>query len=420
LHEESEFNKYDPLIRRYQNPNNKLRQFIIWANNAAAREKLDAVLITGDNIDYCLKELKPDHENNADPEDPYELYETNWDVFLRILLNESIEYRPSCKPKNIVVHEEIAVPIFTVTGNHDVRVNGYPLTATKYYRFFGMTDLEAKLYSDPVKLSEIKSLRIDKYSLQPYYQYINPFDDYFLKLGDRLFIFLNSGSDNFLSVKSLIMANPASVGFKKTQLQFATNVLSKIVMPAGARYFFVSHCPILNPAFKRALLQNKLGRFLPEKWTKPNFYKESSLARFGISNHDVSKNLSFTYGTITKNWGRFMKLLHDYRMIALHGHTHMLREFHFNMCKDGKACDIEELEEIKKKNPFAIYWDDYSTLKEAKFFEDNRPFDIQTPSLGLRRLDEEKKFGAFRKITLQGNELVEIKVHYVSDHDPNM
>jgi len=417
LHEEYEYDKFDPLIRRFQNPNNKLRQFIIWANNAAAHEKLDLVLITGDNIDYCLKEHGHEHGEKGEL---YELHETNWDVFLRILLNQPIEYRPDCTPKNIVFHEEIAVPIFTLTGNHDVRVNGYPLTATKFYQYFGMTKLEAKLYSDPVKTSEIKALHIDKYCLRPYYQYINPFDDYFLKFGDQLFIFLNSGSDALLSVKSLIMSNPASVGFKNTQIKFAKNVISKIALPINGRMFFVSHGPILNPAFKRALLQNKLGRLLPQKWITPNFYKESSLARFGISNHDVSKKLNFTYGTITKNWGRALKLLHDHRMIALHGHTHLFREFHFSSCDHTKDCELEDLEEIKKKNPFAIYWDDYSIFKDAKFFDDDRPFDLQTPSLGIRRLEEEKKFGAFRKISLQGNQLAEIDVHYVSDLDEDL
>lgn len=418
LHEEYEYDKNDPLIRRYQNPNNKLRQFIIWANNAAAREKLDVVFITGDNIDYCLKEHGHEHGEKGEN---YELYDTNWDIFLRILLNQPIEYRPDCQPKNIVYHEEIAVPIFTITGNHDVRVNGYALTATKFYRYFGMTALEAKLYSDPVKTSEIKALHLDKYCLKPYYQYINPFDDYFLKFGDRLFIFLNSGSDSFLSVKSLIMANPASTGFKNTQIRFATNVLNRYAIENdGRKVFFISHGPLLNPAFKRAIIQNKFRRMLPRRWLLPEFYKESNLKRFGVTNGDIGKRLDFFFGTITKNWISIMRLMQKHRMISLHGHTHLLREFHFNLCGEENACVNEDLEEVKKKTPISIYWDDYTSMKKPSFIEDQRPFVLQTPSLGIRRLDEDKLFGAFRKISLQGDQLEEIDVHYVSEHDEDL
>ncbi len=405
---ETEYSRFDPLNRRFQNPNNKLRQFIIWANQAATLEHLDLVLITGDILDYCLKETVQKTE--------YSLGDTNWDIFLRILLNEPIQYRPDCNPTKIVRHEEIAVPVFTLPGNHDVRVHGYPLPAMGYYKYFGMTYFEALLYKDPVKLPTEKALVLDKYCLKPYYQHINPFDDYFIRFGNRLFLMLNSGSDSFLNLKSLLMANPGCVGFKNTQLTFARRVLEACApsFGDGSTGFFVAHSPILNPSIKGALWKSIKRALGGKKYAPPEYYKETSLKARGRADTNIVDELDFDIGTISKNREQILKFLFKHRLTAISGHTHMQREFHFRMCGKGNECDSIDLDELVKKRLLEITWDDYTENESPAFMQENRPFVLHTPSLGIRRLDEKREYGAFRMITFLGDRLEDIQVRHLS------
>nr|MDO8113121.1 metallophosphoesterase family protein [Candidatus Sigynarchaeota archaeon] len=416
INKEFEYNKDDPLHRRYQNPNNKFRQFILWVNRAADQEDVDFVVITGDIIDYCLKE-------DVEKSESYDLQDTNWDVFLRLLLNEPLDSRPG-PLKKVIYHEEISVPVFTLTGNHDVRLNSYPLSAVGYYKYFGLTYIEAKLYSDPVQKAAMKAIAIDKYSLKSYYQFINPFDDYYVKLGNRLLLVLNSGSDSFINLKSLLMANPGGVGFRSTQVSFAEHIAEKFLVPGDdeLRCFFISHHPIVNPALKlkRAMYLSIFRKFLPKKWIEPEYYKESNLDLHGIKDHDIIPVLSIDNGTISKGMTQILALISRFRLIALMGHTHLLREFRLSS-GDGKISG----EHVEKPHSaldgaFKIFWDDYTSTNNAEFIQKNRPFILQTPSLGLRRLDENQRFGAFRKITVSGPNLEEIQVMHVSDDDPTM
>jgi hypothetical protein len=408
IFQETEYSRFDPLNKRFQNPNNKLRQFIIWANQAAAREHLDLVLVTGDILDYCLKE--------AVQKSDYSLGDTNWDIFIRILLNEPIEYRPGCNPTKIVHHEEIAVPVFTLPGNHDVRVHGYPLPAMGYYKYFGMTYFEAMLYKDPVKLPTEKALVLDKYCLKPYYQHINPFDDYFIQFGNRLLIMLNSGSDSFLNIKSLLMANPGCVGFKDTQLAFARRVLETCAPSCGdgSTGFLVSHSPILNPTAKGALWKSIMGAFGGKKYSPPEYYKESNLKARGRADTNIVDDLNFDIGTISRNRDQILKFLFKHRLTAISGHTHLQREFRFKLCGKGNECDPMAMDELVRKRLLEISWDDYTDNESPTFLQENRPFVLHTPSLGIRRLDEEREYGAFRMITFLGDRLEDIQVRHLS------
>ncbi|NMC06554.1 MAG: hypothetical protein GYA24_15160 [Candidatus Lokiarchaeota archaeon] len=406
---ESEYSRFKPINRRFQNPNNKLRQFILWANQAAAREHLDLVFITGDILDYCLKE---DVQKSA-----YSIDDTNWDVFLRILLNLPIIYRHGCEPTRIVLHEEIAVPVFTLPGNHDFRVHAYPLTAMGYYKYFGMTYFEAMLYHDPVKLSTEKALVIDKYCLKPYYQFINPFDDYAIKLGTRFFIMLNSGGDSFLNIKSLLMANPGCVGFKNTQIAFARNAV-KMLSPAnhdGAAPFLVSHSPVLNPALKGALWKSILSAIGLKRFGPPEQYKAGNLEEHGRGDAtNIINDLDFDIGTISKNRDTILKFLFKHKMMMLCGHTHLTREFRFRFHGPPEQYEPASLDDLARAGAMEITWDDFSETSTAPAMQEQAPFVLHTPSLGIRRLDEEREYGAFRMISLLGERLDAIRVRYLS------
>jgi hypothetical protein len=332
------------------------------------------------------------------------------------LLNEPIEYRPDCNPSRIVHHEEIAVPVFTLPGNHDVRVHGYSLPAMGYYKYFGMTYIEALLYKDPIKLSTERALVVDKYCLKPYYQHINPFDDYFIRFGNRFFIMLNSGADSFLNIKSLLMANPGCVGLKDTQIAFIHRVFATCSSTCGdsSTGFFVSHSPILNPSVKGALWKALRSMFNGKKYVPPEFYKESNLKERGRTDTNITDDLNFDIGTISKNRERILKFLYKNRLTAISGHTHMQREFRFRLCGAENVCDPLDMDELVRKHLLEITWDDYTDNEKPAFVQDNRPFIFHTPSLGIRRLDEKREYGAFRMISLLGDRLEDIQVRHLS------
>jgi predicted phosphodiesterase len=396
------------IQRRYQNPNNHLRDFISWANKEClVNKKLDFVFITGDIVDYYLKNKFPKMET-------YHIDESNWGIFLNIILNKPIELRPDCDAIGVHAQQEIALPIFTLTGNHDVRVHGYPITSLGNYRKFRLTLLEANKYSDPFKQHRHKSLTIDKYCLGPYYQHINPYDDYFLNLGSNSFLFLNSGSDSFLDLKSLLMASPSAVGFSKKQYKFAFNVAKRFMKEYSdnTNNFLISHAPILNPQLKNPLFR-KIAEILKlKKWVSPEIFKETSLRRRGVKEPRADNKLDFTFGTITHNWLETLALMYRYQMIALGGHTHNNREFRYIFCGKDSECSIKnpEITEI----PFAIYWDNYTKTKSSEYLQKNKPFVLQTPSLGISD-SWETKWGGFRIIEIKDNKILSLSRNFVSD-----
>ena len=401
-----------PLRARFKNPNNYFRKFIRWANQAFCKGELDFVLITGDIIDYYLK-------NTIKKMKTYELEESNWDIFLRILLNDPLPLRTDVPATNIFQGEEMACPIYTVTGNHDVRVYGYPLSAsTGIYRNFGISLLEAARYTDPFKKSQMKALVIDKYCLKPYYQYINPFDDYVLKFGPHTLFLLNSGSDTVLDLQSILMGNPSSLGFSKKQMKFFKNSIkkfgSKNINDIGSGFrFLVCHAPILNPVTKNPMIRKLLQMIKIRKLQPPEMFKERNLKRRDLPGNTAVKNLDFSFGTISRHRLDTLALMLTHRMIGLHGHTHQKREFRFVFSR--KQSKIKRKSGEITNDPFVVYWDDYSGDYSEEFWNANLPLILQTPSISIGRYEDRSKPGTFRCIQITENKLTSIRLKNLDD-----
>ncbi|WP_371804265.1 metallophosphoesterase [Candidatus Lokiarchaeum ossiferum] len=399
------FDKLPPLIQkldlqsRFKNPNNKLRQFILWANYRASLEKLDVIFMTGDIIDYYLK-------NTIRSKELYKITESNWETFLNLILNDPIELREGIAAKNIVEHEELAVPFYTITGNHDVRIYPYSLHTAGLYRTFGLHLLEAQTFKDPYPRANYKALAVDKYCLRPYYQYVNPFDDYFIEFGKNRFLLMNSRGERILRMKDLLMANPASKGFSDRQYLFMKTVTSRIMQEDGkSNNFFMTHGPMLNPIIKNIVLRKFLKIFKKMKYLHPSMFKERNLKRLRTSNGRADPHLEFDYGSVSRNWKNTLALMLKYNMINLAGHTHEANEIRFSYSP----------QDLGRSQPFSIYYDDYTSLYPMEFILDHLPLVCQTPSLGIRKLSSSEKSGAYRNIEIVDGKIIKMEVKYLSD-----
>ena len=115
-------------------------------------------------------------------------------------------------------------------------------------------------------------------SSMAYYQYINPYENYFLQLGPHTLVFLNSGSDSILKPQYLLIGEPSLTGFSSAQFRYLQNIDQQIItqLPEN-RLILFSHAPILNPVIKKAIqvgILNKI-RMIPN--VSLNNFKESYL-----------------------------------------------------------------------------------------------------------------------------------------------
>jgi 3',5'-cyclic AMP phosphodiesterase CpdA len=222
----------------YVNYNDKFRKFIGFANQLHRRGKLDFILMTGDLVDYVNIGRKFGEESGHPlvanmPTD-------NFCFFRDLLTGWQVR-------SNEVVGEELEVPLFTTTGNHDFRPNEYPIIGQielreqhsdlwwlalfgfpppvdpitllagmgvvsalgidlfplDYYKDFGLTDREGMAYEtgNPDDLPHYSDADGKDYvhhlceAPSTYCALINPDLDYAIPLGPHRIICLDSGPD---------------------------------------------------------------------------------------------------------------------------------------------------------------------------------------------------------------------------------
>ena len=112
-----------PGKQNFQNFNNRVRNFIRWANREADEGRLDFVLVLGDLVDFGRTGL---FDRTAD--------DSNWSTVIEILTGSHDEHKRG--------NEGLRVPIFTSTGNHDWRT--YPYSPKFKLDLFGITKECAK------------------------------------------------------------------------------------------------------------------------------------------------------------------------------------------------------------------------------------------------------------------------------------
>lgn len=114
---ESEITSANGPVKNFNNFNQRLRDFVKFANEKADHGQLDFILLGGDMVDFSNHGVS-DEMNEAD---------NNWQVFADIIAGSPREEKYG--------NEGLKVPVFTTTGNHDWRQHPYdPANNTAIYR----------------------------------------------------------------------------------------------------------------------------------------------------------------------------------------------------------------------------------------------------------------------------------------------
>ncbi len=399
-----------PLHKRYINPNNNFRNFIKLANKRVIQNDLDFIVLTGDLIDFSiLSKISKEKRKTLDFQYEY----SNWRIFKEILLNQAQEKR-----RGMASGEEILCPIFTIPGNHDYRQYHYDLRWGNLYKKIGLTGDEAIALNEELLANPISSITKSFRALKAYLIEINSSLDYYLKLGENNFIFLNSGSDSFKRIMDFLSGHPSVTGLTNKQIKYLENIVNSEIKP-GNNTFLLIHGPPINPKQTISSLKRfSISRTPQDILTTIDQYKESFMAKLGKkgSSARIDDKFDIKYGTISSNWAKLLKFCLDFCILTLSGHTHQLKEFRLSNPQkiSVNTSNLSPYILEKLDDPAAIFYDFYSEQYQTqKEVELNAPFVVQTPALGLGSYFNPTLAGTFREIIIKKGELTSFKVEYI-------
>ncbi|MFX0005970.1 MAG: metallophosphoesterase, partial [Candidatus Hermodarchaeota archaeon] len=310
-----------PLRKRLINSNNQFRIFIKLMNRKVLRNELDFIVITGDLVDYTILSkliAKIDKLNEFNYED------SNWMIFKNIVLNTPLKE----KYKGVLRGEELNCPIFTTIGNHDFRPFPYDITWGEMYRKIGLNASEAIALNQLFSASPISAITKSSLALKGYISEINSSTDFSIKLGNNLFIILNTGSDSFKNLKDFITGHPSVTGVSVKQIKYLENLINNQIDGITNTYLFL-HGPPLNAEGKKYsinLFEKKGSRFIKKKISE---FRESLMIKKGepLSNARIDGIFNVKYGCVSSNWEKLVEFCKNYTILTLSGHTHENREF---------------------------------------------------------------------------------------------
>lgn len=235
------------VLNTFVNPNRNLGWFTKVMNDMAARDEIDAVIVSGDLVDFKYRRARKRSSASYD--------DTEWKLLQNILLGLT-KHGP-----------RLSVPMFTSTGNHDYRLYPYRLH-TYGIQHAGIPDEISELYSrhtgewGALKYipSDADAMRVNSgvdHSLNYYYRDFNPCVDFELSLGGVSFVVLDSGPDASTNLEHLIsrrvmrflnrapkISEPSSDGFNDDQIKFLARRNRR---SDGKSAVVVTHAPLINP-----------------------------------------------------------------------------------------------------------------------------------------------------------------------------
>jgi len=396
-----------PLKKRFVNPNNNFRAFIKLINKEVLKNNVEFVVLTGDLIDFAiLSTISKDSRKSSE----FSYNATNWKIFKNIVLNQDTPDK-----RGVIKGEEILCPIFTIPGNHDYRPYHYDLRWGGLYKKIGLNNNEALALNDKYLANPITAITKSFRSLKGYIYEVNPSLDYFLKLGQNNFIFLNSGSDSFKNLRDLISGKPSVTGLSTKQITFLLR-LKNTQLNRGETTFLFLHGPPINPKKSISLLK-RVGKMISKDQvlTEISQFKESVFQKLGLTKAKarIDEEFNVQFGTISSHWEDLIDFCKNNIILTLSGHTHELKEFRLGTSKaNGKETSESEIEQYQ---PIPIYYDLYSEIyTNAKDIENNGPFIVQTPALGLGGYHNPKLVGGFREIHIKNRKLDSFKVKFIN------
>lgn len=383
------------LRERIVNPNDHLRGFIKEMNAKILQNKLDMIFLTGDLVDFTISSIKsPEQENN------FEYEKSNWKVFREIILNI---YEPPTS--EILEPEELLCPIFTNLGNHDYKPWQYDLSWFAMYKKVGLKKSEAEALKEEYSISPIRAILKSQNAIDAYLIEINPSLNFFLKLGQVLFIFINSGADSYKELGDYVTGSPSLTGITETQVKYLENVVN-LKKEKDDTVILALHGPPINTPLKRGLI-TRIGKIF-------NRDKKVDLEEFRESNFGVSKNklqdsridnkFNLQYGTISSNWEFAFNFCFKHCLLTLSGHTHLLNEYRLSQVNNNETNEPE----------IAVYYDDYSNIFwNSSKIKKNGPFVVQTPALGFKSYKRPGKVAGYRLLKFKKGKLSSFQVKYV-------
>lgn len=386
--------------KRLINPNNIFRKFVKKINKKVINNNIDFVIITGDIVDYTNINNISSNQKNI-----FAYENSNWKIFKDIILNID-----QTNKKGIKKSEEILCPIFTIPGNHDYRPWQYDLNWGGIYKKMGLKKIEAQALKDDYSASPIRAILKSENALEGYLSEISASLDYYLKLGNFLFIFLNTGADSYKKMTDFISGSPSLTGLNQKQIKFLYNII-KSKFNKKCQIFLCLHAPPINTREKRGILSRikknfkKIIRIEIEQFRESKFNglkKKREKAR-------IDDKFNIKYGTISTNWEKLINFCYDYCTLTISGHTHMLNEYRLKKSLQNSSNGKEN-----KESSIAVFYDDYSEIcKNNKNIQKYSPFIVQTPALGLKSFKRLRKVGAYREIIIKNGKLSSFQVNYV-------
>ena len=399
------------IEERLINPNNNFRMFIKLMNEFRKEKKADFAVITGDIVDFCTRS---DFGHKATV---FDFQNTNWSIFLNILLNNELIFRPDVKPKYIFPGEELMIPIFTVPGNHGYRCYHYSFKWGPLNRILNLRPMEVLHFRDVVPANPVSALLLSNKTMMGYNQYINPYQDFHVKFGEHLLVMLDSGYDSAKKIKELFHFDPAAVGFSEDQVEFVKNIAMNHENNKGIK-IAAFHAPVLNPMPLKIMKKKIRSQFKKVGFKTMEDFKEPILSK----NYEIARSdglLNFKYGCIANNWADTLDTFNKYNFLVLNGHTHNLFECRTENTDEKSIIPSFDFGFIKTNVdvPAAIYIDDYSFKHtDSDYFTSNLSFHLQTAAMGPKPHGKDGKVGPFRKIKIKNNKLASFTVDYVSNY----
>jgi 3',5'-cyclic AMP phosphodiesterase CpdA len=371
--------EYEDAETGFMNFNENFRRLIRYVNSHS--DEIDFLIVSGDLVDY----YQPDELYN--PDQAFEGEVCSFEKSNLSIFNDAVLGRGSLNQNN-----ELIVPLFTTTGNHDFRAYHYNLGEGGQFKKFGLKQ-EYIRFLDEIPVRPLDSIHADVRWLKGYFKRINPDLDYFIRFGNTDLICLDGGKDNysFFHLGDAIGGSPDTDCASDLQIDLINSYFES--KRNQNPVLIVMHTPPMNirgDYKKQELYEDYLQQKTGNRWID---YKDNDLS----------------YGTLAYNWGKFLEVLTGLTNrrkckvdLVLSGHTHQDIEFRLEYYYDRKD----------KGKEVGIYCWNYSEQlvsktspdKRKEWWEGNKPFVLQTAATGPIGNDDPE----IRRIIIEKDEIKEM------------